>query len=100
MTDKACAGLNGLTKEKLSRASRASRSTTDSEVSDGGSPTLIKARTNVLAFQAPKQAIAIAMSQHPELADALQSKAIQHTTDQTMAEAINALHMSHSIQQS
>lgn len=69
-----------------------------SAASDGGSPTVIKARTNVVAFQAPKQAIAIAMSEHPELADALQSKAIQHTTDQTMAEAINALHMSHSLQ--
>ena len=97
--DEDVAGLHGLTKEKVSRASRASRSTTDSEVSDCGSPTLIKARTNVLAFQAPKQAIAVAMSQHPELADALQSKAIQHTTDQTMAEAINALHLGHSIQQ-
>ena len=92
-----CAGLNGL-KEKSNRRSRASRTTTDSEVSEAGSPTLIKARTNVLAFQAPKQAIAMAMSQNPELADALQSKAIQHTTDQTMAEAINALHLGHSVQ--
>ena len=32
-----------------------------------------------------------AMAQHPELADALQSKVIQHINDQTVAEAIGAL---------
>jgi len=47
----------------------------------------------VAAFQAPKEAVAAAMSQHPELAEALQSKVIQHMADHTVAEAIGALHM-------
>ena len=49
----------------------------------------------MVAFQAPKEAVAAAMSQHPELADALKSKVIQHMADQTVAEAIGALHMGH-----
>ena len=47
----------------------------------------------MVAFQAPKEAVAAAMSQHPELAEALQSKVIQHMADHTVAEAIGALHM-------
>lgn len=80
-------GLHSLAKE------RTSRQTSDSEQSDTSCTTVIKARTNVSAFQAPKEAVAAAMSQHPELADALQSKVIQHMADQTVAEAIGALHM-------
>ena len=71
---------------------RISRQTTDSEQSDASSTTVIKARTNVSAFQASKEAVSAAMSQHPELADTLQSKVIQHMADQTVAEAIGALH--------
>ncbi len=73
-----------------------SRQTSDSEQSDTSSgTTVIRARTHVAAFQAPKEAVAAAMSEHPELADALQSKVIQHMADQTVAEAIGALHMGH-----
>ena len=53
---------------------------------------MIQARSKVAAFQASKEAVAAAMAQHPELADALQSKVIQHMADQTVAEAIGALH--------
>lgn len=81
------AGLHSLAKE------RTSRQTGDSEQSETFNATVIKARTDVSAFQAPKDAVAAAMSQHPELADALQSKVIQHMADQTVAEAISALHM-------
>ena len=81
------AGLHSLAKERISRQ------TSDSEQSETSSTTVIKARTNVSAFQAPKDAVAAAMSQHPEMADALQSKVIQHMADQTVAEAIGALHM-------
>ena len=80
------AGLHSLAKE------RTSRQTMDSEQSETSSTTVIKARTNVSAFQAPKEAVAAVMCQHPELADALQSKVIQHMADQTVAEAIGALH--------
>ena len=71
---------------------RSSRQTSESEHSDSSSaPTIIRARTNVVAFEAAKEAVSAAMAQHPELADALQSKVIQHINDQTVAEAIGAL---------
>ncbi len=78
----------------LAPKDRTSRQTSDSEQSESSSGgTVIRARTNVAAFQAPKEAVAAAMSQHPELAEALQSKVIQHMADHTVAEAIGALHM-------
>ena len=81
-------GLHSLAKD------RTSRQTSDSDQSESsGATTVIKARTDVAAFQAPKEAVAAAMSQHPELGDALQSKVIQHMADHTVAEAIGALHM-------
>ena len=73
---------------------RTSRQTSDSDqLESSGAATVIRARTDVAAFQAPKESVAAAMSQHPELGDALQSKVIQHMADQTVAEAIGALHM-------
>ena len=82
------AGLHSLAPKE-----RTSRQTSDSEQSETCGATIIRARTDVAAFQAPKEAVAAAMLQHPELADALQSKVIQHMADQTVAEAIGALHM-------
>ncbi|KAK9811849.1 hypothetical protein WJX72_011148 [[Myrmecia] bisecta] len=57
------------------------------------SPGTIRARTNLMAYQASRQAMAAAMRDHPELKEVLQSQVWRQRSDQTVMEAISALHL-------
>lgn len=57
-----------------------------------GSPKTFKARNNVTAFQADKQALTAAMQKHPELSSLVYSELWRQQSDLAVAEAISALH--------